>query len=434
MAPGLMPHRRWVRVLGATAIIAVGFSALAGCSNANSSSGSDKPDNGTSLTMWARKTDGDLPVKIVDAYNKGHKNQIKLTVIPSDSYQQKVGAAASASSLPDILASDVVYSPNYVKQGLYADITKQVKGLSFYDNLAKAHSEAASKDGKIYGVPFVVDSSLIIYNKTLFKQAGLDPETPPASFDDIYKDAKAIRDKVGGDTYGFYWAGNCAGCNAYTMFGYAAAAQQAPFQKDGTKANFDSSSLNATLSLYKKLTDEGIAPAGVKTEDGSNWAASFNAGKVGILPIGSFDFGALAEAKFDWGVAGLPSPDGGRTGTFVGGDVIGITHNTKHTAQAWDFLSWLLGKDAQVNVIAKSGNLPVRVDFADNEYSAKDPRIVQTVKGLATGYTPSSVQYGALINDANGPWLKAIRDYVFNGDPSSLKKAEQSMQSALDQG
>jgi len=432
MASAVTTRRRWTRIVGAAAALAVGTVGLAACSSTPSSGGS--PDNGTSLTMWARHTDGDLPIKIVDAYNASHKNKVKLTVIPSDSYQQKVGAAAGAGGLPDILASDVVYSPNYVKQGLYEDITKQVKGLPFYDSLAKAHSEAASKDGKIYGVPFVVDSSLIIYNKTLFQQAGLDPDTPPASFDDIYNDAKAIRDKVGGDTYGFYWAGNCPGCNAYTMFGYAAAAKQQPFQKDGTKADFDSSSLNATLALYKKLTDEGIAPAGVKTEDGTNWSNLFNAGKIGILPIGTFDFGALADAKFDWGVAGLPDPKGGSTGTFVGGDVIGITHSTKHSAQAWNFLQWLLDKKAQVDVIAKSGNLPVRVDLADNEYSAKDPRIVQAIKGLATGYTPSSVQYGALVNDASGPWLKAIRDYVFNGDSASLGEAQKSIQSALDQG
>jgi multiple sugar transport system substrate-binding protein len=217
------------------------------------------------------------------------------------------------------------------------------------------------------------------------------------------------------------------------MFPYAAAADEDPFQKDGTKADFDSSALNATLKLYKRLTDEGIAPAGVKTEDGTNWAQSFNAGKIGILPTGSFNFGALKDATFDWGVAGLPAPDGNATSTFVGGDVVGISKNSKHVSQAWDFLKWVLGDKAQVDVIAKSGNLPSRVDLAENKYSAKDPRIVQTIKGLATGYTPSSTEYGAVINDGTGPWLKAIRDYVFRGKTDALATAQKSIQSALDQ-
>jgi multiple sugar transport system substrate-binding protein len=426
------PHFTRRGTLALAALAGAAALVLSGCSSQGNSS-SSKPDNGTALTMWARHTDGDLPKLLVDAYNKTHKNQVKLTIIPADTYQQKVGAAAGSNGLPDILASDVVYSPNYVKQGLFQDITSDVKGLSFYNDLAKAHSEAASKDGKIYGVPLVVDSSLIIYNKDLFKQAGLDPATGPKNFDEIYTDAKAIRDKVGGDVYGFYWAGNCAGCNAYTLFPYAAAAGDAPFQKDGTKADFDSKAMNSTLALYKKLTDEGIAPAGVKTEDGTNWAQSFNAGKVGILPIGSFDFGALKDAKFDWGVAELPAPDGSKTSTFVGGDVVGVSKNSKHAAQAWDFLKWVLGDDAQVNVIAKSGNLPSRVDLANNKYSGKDPRIVQTIKGLAYGYTPSTTQYGALINDGTGPWLKGIRDYVFAGQSDALATAQKTIQSGLDQ-
>lgn len=429
MARPLSRRHSALVILAATASAAL---ALSGCSQGTPSS-SAKPDDGTTLTMWARHVDGDPSQLLVDAYNKSHKNQIKLTIIPGDTYQQKVGAAAGSGGLPDILASDVVYSPNYVKQGLYQDITSEVKALPFYNNLAKAHSEAASKNGKIYGVPLIVDSSLIIYNKDLFKQAGLDPETGPKSFTDIYNDAKAVRDKVGGDTYGFYWAGNCAGCNAYTMFPYASADGADPFQKDGTKADFDSKAMNSTFELYKKLTDEGIAPAGVKTEDGTNWVQSFNAGKIGILPVGTFDFGALKSAKFDWGVAGLPSPDGTKTSTFVGGDVVGVSKNSKHTTQAWNFLQWVLGDDAQVNVIAKSGNLPSRVDLADNKYTGQDPRLVQTVKGLATGYTPSSTQYGALINDGTGPWLKAIRDYVFNGKKDSLATAQKSIQAGLDQ-
>jgi multiple sugar transport system substrate-binding protein len=416
------------RIASLIAVAGIAAVALAGCSPAASST-SSKPDNGTSLTMWART--GDLPKPLVDAYNKTHKNQIKLTIVPGDSYQQKVGAAAGANALPDLLAADVVYSPNYVKQGLYQDITNKVKALSFYKDLTPAHSKAASKNGKIYGTPFIVDSSLIIYNKTLFKQAGLDPEAAPKNFDDVYNDAKAIR-ALGGKTYGFYFGGNCAGCNAYDMMAIGSAAGTPAFQDDGTKASIDNPAMNATLALYKKMWDEGIIPSAAKTEDGSTWPASFNAGQIGILPIGNFNFGALAKAKFDWGIAPLPAPDGSASSTFVGGDVIGITKNSKHLDQAFDFIKWELSEKAQVDIIAKSGNLPARVDLADNEFSSKDPRVVATIKGLANGYTPSATEYGTVINDSTGPWLTAIRDYIFNGNTGSLTVAQKAIQSDLD--
>ena len=381
--------------------------------------------------MWARHIDGDLPKLLVDAYNTSHENQIKLTIIPGDNYQQKIGAAAGSNGLPDLLAADVVYSPNYVSQGLFQDITDKVTGLPFYDDLAPAHSEAASLDGTIFGTPLAVDSSLMIYNKDLFAAAGLDPEAPPKSFDEIYDAAEAIR-ALGGDTYGFYFAGNCAGCNAYTAFPYAAADGTPPLQDDGTVASLDNEAFEEAFSMYKKMFDNDIVPSAAKEEDGSTWSTAFNAGQIGMIPIGTFDFPALAEASFDWDVFGLPSPDGTSTSTFVGGDMVGITNDSKHFEQAWDFIAWTLGDEAQVEVIAKSGNLPSRVDLAGNEYSAEDPRVVKAIEGLATGYTPASAAYGEIFNNGTGPWLIGMRDFIFGGNPDALKTAQVDTQALLD--
>lgn len=418
------------KTITALALSAALLAALAGCSSSAAPVGAGA-DNGTTLTMWARNSGGTVPKDLVDAYNKSHKNQIKLTVIPGESYTQKVGAAAGSNSLPDLLAADVVYSPNYVQQGLYQDITDKLKALPFYDSLTPAHSNAASKQGRLYGAPFIVDSSLYVYNKDLFAAAGLDPNKGPASLSDVYGDAKAIREKVGGDTYGFYFAGACPGCNIYTMAPYASAGKAPLFTNDGTKVHMDSKPMRSAFDTYKKMWDEGIVPSGAKDDDGSLWTTSFNAGKIGILPVGTFAFAGLKDVSFDWGVAPIPAPDGGTTSTFVGGDVIGISASSKHTNQAWDFISWSLGKGPQVDIIAKSGNLPVRVDLAENKYSSQDPRIVQAIKGLETGDTPSSVSYNQVFNDVTGPWLKGLRDYVFAGDPNALANAQKSAQAIV---
>ncbi|WP_295118129.1 sugar ABC transporter substrate-binding protein [uncultured Leifsonia sp.] len=433
VTPSRPTSARSLRVAAIATAALVTAAALAGCSQSAPAQSDSTPDNGTALTMWARDSNGNVAQTLVKEYNKSHKNQVKLTIIPSNSYQAKVGAAAGSNGLPDILAADVVYSPNYVKQGLYQDITSELKSLPFYNQLSHAHTEAASKDGKLYGTPLIVDSSLIMYNKDLFAKAGLDPQQGPKNFTDIYNDAKAIRDKVGGDTYGFYFAGDCAGCNAYTMMPYLAAAGKPPFIDDGKKAQIDTAPMKDTLELYKKMFDEGIVPASAKSDDGTNWTKLFNAGKIGILPIGNFNFAPAEQAKITYGEAGLPAPDGSKTAGFIGGDVAGISKNSTHKAQAWNFLQWTLGEDAQVNVLAKAGLLPSRVDLADNKYSSKNPAVVAAIKGEATGYTPSSIAYGSLVNDATGPWLKAIRDYVFNGHADALTTAQKSFDSGLAQ-
>lgn len=429
-SPTKAPFRRGGRVAAVVSILVAGALVLSACAPSSSGTGSS-PDNGAKLTMWVRHTDGEPVQKLVDLYNKSHKNQIKLTVIPGDAFQQKVGAAAGSKSLPDILGADVVYSPNYVKQGIFRDITKLADGLPFKSDLSQAHQQAASKDGKIYGLPLLVDSSLIVYNKTLFKKAGLDPEKPPTSFADIDTDARAIR-ALGGDTYGFYFAGNGAGSMAYSAMPFAAAAGTPPLEDDGTKADIDSPAFTAVGDLYRNLYKDGVVPSAAKADDGTTWTASFIAGKIGILPVGTFVFGALKDAKFDWGIAPLPAPDGSASSTFVGGDVVGVTSTSKNPTQAENFLAWSLTDKPQLEVWAKGGFLTPRFDLANNEYSSKSPVIVQAIRGLKNGYTPSTLPYGEIFNNANGAWLAGWRGYIFDGDDNALKVAQTKIQKILD--
>lgn len=402
---------------------------LTACGGSTQSGGSDDVDE---LTMWARSSTQDYTQALVDAYNADHDTRIKLTIVASDSFQQKVGAAAGAGSLPDILASDVVYAPNYAKQSVYQDITDRVKELPFADDLVSAHIEASTFDGKIYAVPHKVDSSFIFYNKDLFTAAGLDPEDPPRTYDEMYDAAKAIR-ALGGDTYGLYFPGNCAGCNAYTSFGVARAGDEVPFADDGTKADIDSTALGDWFGLYKRLFADGLVPPGASTGDSTTQQEPFLQGKVGMWPNGSYSIPTVNESiDFEWGYMPLATADGSGTGTFVGGDVVGVTSTTKHSDAAWDFIEWTLEEDAQVEIVAKDGNLPVRVDLADNQYTSADPRLVAITAGMANGYTPSTLAYGEAINSPNGPWLTAIRGVVFNDDSGALAAGQKAIQSLVD--
>ena len=416
------------RVLVGGASLMTAALVLTACGGTTASSSGDVDE----LTMWARSSTQDYTQALVDAYNESHDTQIALTIVASDSFQQKVGAAAGAGSLPDILASDVVYAPNYAKQSVYMDITDRIASLPFADDLVSAHMEASTFDGKTYAVPHKVDSSFIFYNKDLFAAAGLDPENPPTTYDEIYDAAKAVT-ALGGDTYGFYFPGNCAGCNAYTSFGVARAADELPISVDGETADIDSDALAEWFGLYQRLFADGLVPAGATTGDTTTQQEPFLQGKVAMWPNGSYSIPTVNETvDFEWGYMPLATADGSGTGTFVGGDVIGVSSTTKNADAAWDFIEWTLEDEAQVDIVAKDGNLPVRVDLSDNEYTAADPRLTAITKGMEHGYTPSTLPYGEAINSPNGPWLTAMRGVVFNDDPDALSEGQKAVQALLD--
>jgi multiple sugar transport system substrate-binding protein len=407
---------------------------LAACGGGGSkTSASSNPDDGTQLTMWVRSATDQFSQRLVDAYNSSHSNHVALTIIPNDSYLAKVGAAAGSHSLPDILASDVVYTPNYTKQGLFQDISADVKALPFYSSIAKSHLDVASYEGKIYAVPNKLDSSVLFYNKDLFKQAGLDPEKAPANFTEMLADARKIT-ALGHGITGFDLAGSCGGCGVYTLFPYAWAAGEPVLSDDGKKVSIDTPAFKSIFGLYKQMSDEKLVDSSDKAQDGSTWPANFEAGKVGILPLGSPIVGdLLKQKKFQWGVAPLMAPDGSGSATFIGGDVAGISATSKHRVQAWDFLKWTLEDNAQVEIIAKNGDLPGRTDLSGNKYTAADPRTKLIADGLKSGHTPFALPFGDLFNNPNGPWLATIRAALYGADiDKALADGQSKIQAGLD--
>ena len=132
---------------------------------------------------------------------------------------------------------------------------------------------------------------------------------------------------------------------------------------------------------------------------------------MGVMPMPSTTLG-LMPAEMDIGVAPIPGPDGGES-TFVGGDVLGISSTTENADAAWDFVSWTVGDEAQVEILAKNKDIPGRTDLADNKYSAEDPRLGVINSLVAKGETPYSLKFGETYNDPTGPWLKIARDSVF---------------------
>ncbi|WP_086685157.1 ABC transporter substrate-binding protein, partial [Amycolatopsis pretoriensis] len=325
-------------------------------------------DDGTTITMWTRSPTATFSQTLIDAYNASHRNKVKLTVFPADSYQQKVGTAAGARQLPDLLAADVVYAPNYAAKGLFLDLSARVNQLAFKGSLAPAHMKAATFEGKHFAVPHDIDLSAVFYNKVLFTRAGLDPAKPPATLDELAAAARKIA-ALGGDVKGYFFGGACPGCQLFTTWPMIWASGGTVLDEQGTAATLDSPQAAQVYAWQRQLFTDGVVPASAKNESGPTWTQPFADGKIGIQPMGATALQGIKEGPdLQVGVAPIPGLTGGSS-SFVGGDVVGIGSNSTHAAAAWDFISWTLSDQAQVDVVAKSKNITVRSDLADNTYA-----------------------------------------------------------------
>lgn len=426
----------------AAAALIVPLAACGGSGNGGTATAEGIPakgtDDGTEITLWTRSPLERQAKNVVEAYNKSHKNQVKLEIIPNDDMEGKVGGASQTDSLPDILAGDVVRIPYWASEGIFTDITKQIDGLDNKADLQQGHIEAGTVDGAEYTLPFITDVSVMVWNKNLYKEAGLDPEQGPKSIDQFVEQAKKVAALNKDGVAGSYLAGQSGGALVFDLFPSVWADGESVMNKDGSEATLDNDSMKGVLDAYKELanTTNGLG-AGSKEETGATWTAPFANGKIGVMPYPNTSTTALFDAEkdggFEVGVAPIPGTKEGKTSTFLGGDAMGISKDSKHVAQAWNFLYWLMQSDAQKEVFADQGDTASNIQTLKTAYKDADPRI-QTINSViidGNGQTPKSPAFNEAFNAAGSPWQLLVQNAVWgSGDFKAGNKAVTDVLSA----
>jgi multiple sugar transport system substrate-binding protein len=286
-------------------------------------------------------------------------------------------------------------------------------------------------------VPYVADMSVLWYNKTLFRRAGLNPDRPPASYAEILSDARKIT-ALGHGIYGFAFAGRCEGCLGFTILpDIWATGKNLLYGQPGheTADIAGNVPLEQTLTLYRELWAKGLSDPESQVETGTTWGKDFLAGKVGMIPLG---YGPVAAAPASFmsqlGMTLLPAPSGGATATFDGGANFGVPLGSKNPSGAWEFVKWALQQQQQ-SLAPAAGFEPIRSDVLTPQFQAKYPFAAAMLQGLRRGHAPKTIVYNITFNQPGGPWLTMFTTAVFGGDIAAAIRAGQGgFTTAIDLG
>jgi sn-glycerol 3-phosphate transport system substrate-binding protein len=236
-------------------------------------------------------------------------------------------------------------------------------------------------DGQQYSMPFNTSTPMLYFNRTMFTEAGLDPENPPRTFDEFAAAAAKLtqKDSSGKTTvyggafaiYGWFFEQYLA-----VSGGYYADNNNG---RDGvaTKATFNSPEGVAILDWWKKMYDDGVlANYGRKTVDTRN---AFIAGQTAMFIDSTAVLRGVMDAtkdKFELGTAYLPRPNEDaytKFGTVIGGGSLWIINSRPQPEQdcAWDFIKFQTSPPEQAYWQTMSGYFPIR-KAAYNEQLAID--------------------------------------------------------------
>ncbi|MFF6801735.1 extracellular solute-binding protein [Streptomyces sp. NPDC012616] len=385
------------RGIAATALVA--SLALAATACGGDDSGSDDSSGPVTITWWdTSNATNEAPTyrALVEQFEAANKDvKVKYVNVPFDQAQNKFDTAAGASGAPDILRSEVGWTPAFAKKGYFLplDGTDALEDQSkFKSNLL----EQAKYEGKTYGVPLVTDTLALVYNKALFAKAGIT--AAPKSWDELKTAAATVKAKTGVDGY---WGSATAGYYAQPfLYGEGTNTVDA----DAKKITVNSAAAKKAYGTWLGLFDgKGLHKADTTADAYAHIQDAFVNGKVAAIIQGPWEItnfykGSAFKDKANLGIATVPAGSTGKAGAPTGGHNLSVYAGSDkaHQAAALKFVNFMTSAASQAAIAQKNSTLPTR----DDAYTAAvkaDPGIAgyQTVLAAARP-RPALPEYSSL--------------------------------------
>lgn len=340
-----MELRTVTRLAAALTAGVVAAAALAGCAGTG---GSSSADGDQTITIWTWPSAGELLAPTITAFEKDNPGaKVDVVDVGNPAIWEKIttSLAAGGEGLPDIMTVGIDYLPGYTDKfkNAFADLSTLGADDLKADFAPSAWGGGLGADGQVWGIPFEVNTSGFVYNKSLFDKAGIDV-SKIKTWDELIEAGVTLKKKTGASLFELDKA---AAKSASADIWQTLTQQQDSFyfNADG-EITMNNAAGVKSLELLKKANDLGVLAD----------AASFTAGGAGQYADGSvatnidaswwagyFEDAQPAQAG-KWAVALRPAvEEGGTTAALAGSTYLSIAGNSEHKELAWKFINFALG-------------------------------------------------------------------------------------------
>lgn len=377
----------------------------------------------------------DATLELIAAFEKANP-MIKVEGIaaPSNEVLSRVQADMVAGVEVDVaqlVFRDLIYAADELGAQPLEDIVgEELAGHAA--GFVPAGLALGEVEGKTFGLAYVFSTPVMFINRTLFEQAGLDPDQPPRTWDEVKDAGRAIIEKTGKNGFfpGAY--GPADGTFVYQSIVMSNGGKV----RDGNTLTFADENQADAVAMLRDLMDAGVH---ARIDVGAH-LDTFQSGNLGMFLFTSAVLSSLEQAalgNFELGLAPMPAFGEKPTApTNSGSAIFMFSQDPVKQRAAWELMRFLTSDEAYTIITSKIGYLPLRPGIVDDERYLKDwieanPKYRANLEQLER-LTPNVAFGGPNYRQVENMMKEAMTEAVFgNGDPHEVLRTAQEQAQPL---
>ncbi|MFD7666238.1 extracellular solute-binding protein [Streptomyces sp. NPDC059788] len=376
-SPGGPTRRRLLRTGAGLAAGAPLLGGLGGC--ASSQARSVGAGGRVIVELWHGQADtGRKAIQsLVDDFNGG-QTRIRVDAggggVVADAMLQKVTAALAAGSYPDIALVFGADLARVARSPRVVDLSGELRGTAYWPEFWGPVRAAVELNGQVRAAPAVLDSLCVVYNRKLFRQAGVPYPKAGWTWDDFIRTARLLTDPRRG-TFGTSWPGTGDEDTVWRLWPLVWDLGGEVIAPDGHSIGFRDVGEQALGTLARLAADKSVY---VDPKPGSEQMHQvFIGGRMGMMATGPWELPDIVAGKVDYDVVAPPTYSG-RPCTISGPDTWTVFDNgPRRSRAAVEFLRWLGDPAQDVRWATGGGSLPLsRASAARPEWRRHSARTV----------------------------------------------------------
>lgn len=335
-----------------------------------------------SVTIWHWMTDREDAFQELARRYKAEKGvDVKFQLYaPSDAYSQKVRVGAQTGSLPEIygVLGDSRDLASFIEAGHVENLKERLEaGTTTWKSLfyEEALNTSYYREGNqysvaegYYGIPIDVTTIPLIYNKKLFKKAGLNPEKPPVTWDEFIEAGKKLK-KAGVTGFTSGWAETWLIYSLATNLAHNLMGYDKVMETFRGKVPYTDTQWIEVFQAFEKMQKAGFLDPSLVTLGNKSAEQAFASERAGITFNGSWAvnvYGGM-NPTIDYAPMRTPglNPKFPRPVWGGAGSVFSVNAKSANKDLAVDFLKWLSERDQATYLANATKNLPAVKDVGE---------------------------------------------------------------------